>query len=531
MLAFSISAMQRWGSAVLNLFKTTFRLLAQGDGGVQYQPAAIGTSRKTTLRAKGIIGLVVLVAYVAAAGLLMAKQRERSLLIIQELESVHLRDDALTKVSTSLAHAVLVVNEAHFDVQATPRLDNLVVSVEAVQAGLQPLQPDYPSLARFAGFLERNIASQSAPPARAALLDLRDNLHALVVELDTITRAVRQQGKTLSDNYRLAYDAMTVIAISMGLAGFVLFGGLSALFFSRLAWDLTTLEQRARQVVRGYRGEPLRVTRNDEVGGLMNAVNQMQFDLRSRERQLEMVRQQRFHQEKMAAVGSLAASIAHEINNPIAAITGAAQEMRAAQPHSHPHGGAPSLPELILEQAQRIARITRQISDLAAPQSAQAQWMDLNGLLRRICNFVSYDQRLRGTDIDLDLDSQLPAIHGVPDELSQIALNLLLNAADAVAAPSARRGRIVLSSRVEGDTLVLAVTDNGDGMGETARAHAFDEGYTTKSEGSGLGLFICKSLVEARGGTIALNSAPGVGTTVQVRLPQQREHIIETEKG
>lgn len=509
---------------MLELVKTTFRFIAQSAGSIQYASHSGGSARKMTLRAKGIIGFVALVAYVAIAGLLIAKQREAFLQIIQELEQVHLRDDALTKASTTLAHAVLEVNEAHYQAQAAPRFDSLAVTIEAAQADLQPLLPDYASLARSKDRIDSNLIALRALPTRAGLLDLRDSLHALVGELDMLTGGVRERRKKLSDGYRMVYDSMTVTAVIMGLAGFILFGGITALFFSRLAWDLNTLERRARQVVRGYRGEPLRVTRNDEVGGLMNAVNQMQSDLRNRERQLEMSRQQRFHQEKMAAVGSLAASIAHEINNPIAAITGVAQEMRTAQQQ-----GTPGLADLILEHAQRIARITRQVSDLAAPQSAHLQWVDVNGLARRTCNFVCYDQRLRGVEIDLELDSQLPAYYGVPDEISQIVMNLLLNAADAVAVVTGRRPRIVLSTRAEDGDLVLAVSDNGAGMSEATRVHAFDEGYTTKPNGSGLGLFICKSLVEARGGAIELESTPGAGSTVRLRLPQQSETADESQ--
>jgi signal transduction histidine kinase len=520
------------GDGVLELLRTTVRFLAQGGGRIRYAPAGAGNSRNITLRMQGIIGFVALVVYVAVAGLLIAKQRNELLQIIQEVERVHLKEDALTKASSALAHAVLAVNEAYFETQATPRFGNLAVGIEAVQAGLLPLLTEYPALAIQKERVDRNVAGLRSQPARAGLLDLRDSLHTLVSELDTVTRGVREFRKKLSDSYRIVYDSITVIAVTMGLAGVILFGGLTALFFSRLAWDLKTLEQRARQVVQGYRGEPLQVTRSDEVGGLMGAVNQMQSNLRSREQQLEVARQQRFHQEKMATVGSLAAAIAHEINNPIAAISGVAQEMCSAQQQRQCRAhGAPCAPELILEQAQRIARISRQVSDLAAPQSAQAQWVDVNGLVRRICNFVSYDQRLRGVSIDLDMDSQLPAYYGVPDAVSQIIMNLLLNAADAVASPAERMAHIGLSTRFEGNALVLAVQDNGSGMSDAIRARAFDEGYTTKADGSGMGLFICKSLIETCGGTIELKSTPGIGSTVQVRLPAQSEPALEPTQG
>lgn len=516
------------GNAVLALLKTTLRFLAQSDGGVRYAPAASREARRMTLRRQGIIGFAVLVAYVAVASVMIARQREALQQNTQELERVHVKDDVLTKASSALAHVVIAVNAAYFETQAAPRVDNLAVGIEAAHASLQPVLPEYPALARVIERLDREVAGLRAVPVHASLLKVRDSLHTLVGELDTVTRGAREQRKTLSGNYRIINDSITVIAATMGLAGVILFGGLMALFFSRLVWDLNTLERRARQIVQGYRGAPLPVTRHDEVGGLMSAVNQMQSDLRSREQQLEVVRQQRFHQEKMATVGSLAASIAHEINNPIAAISGVAQEMCCAerQRMCRAHG-APCTPELILEQAQRIARITRQVSDLAGPQSAHRQWVDVNGLARRICNFVAYDQRMRGVAIDLDLDGQLPAYYGVPDEVSQIMMNLLLNAADAVATLTERKAQIALCSRFEDGALVLTVRDNGHGMAASTRARAFEEGFTTKTNGSGMGLFICKSLAEARGGTIALTSVSGMGSTVQVRLPEQAETALE----
>jgi hypothetical protein len=271
-------------------FKTVSRFVAQGAGGHYDDPAVASQPHELTLRRQGLIGFVVLVAYVVFAGLLIAQQREALLRIVQDLEAVYARDDALTRASSSLAYAVLAVNEAYAQALVTPRADTIAVDVEAVQAGLQGLSADYPQLSRFLVQLGANVAALRAQPARATLLELRDNLHALVGALDGLTRGVRDRRKSLSDGYRVGYDSMAVIALSLGLAGVILFGGLTALFFTRLAWDLNTLEARAREVVRGYRGEPLRVTRRDEVGGLMQAVNQMQSDLRSREQQLEVVR-------------------------------------------------------------------------------------------------------------------------------------------------------------------------------------------------------------------------------------------------
>ena len=473
-----------------------------------------------SLRAKAFIGFVLLVVYVAMAGLLIAQQRDKLFRTINELEQAYAQEEVLTKANASLMHAILSVNNAHYVVDAARGFESVALDVEAVQAGLQDLVLDHPALSKSKDRLIAHISTMRTAPERAYLLDVRESLHGLVSELDTLTNGVRERKKNLANSYRLAHDATTVIASTAGLVGVVLFGSLVALFFSRLAWDINKLEARARQVIQGYRGTSLQVTRTDELGELMKAVNQMQSDLRSREQQLELARQRHFHQERMAMAGSLAAAIAHEINNPLAAIVGAAGEMSKVQQLRACRAlGMPCSPELIVEQTERIARITRQLSDLTAPSSAEAQLIDINGLLRRTCNLLGYDRRLRGVDINLDLDSQLPAVHAVPDEITQIAMNLLLNAADACALSD--KPRIDVSTRIADDGVVLAIGDSGCGMSEANCARAFDEGYTTKLDGHGIGLFLCKSLLESRGGKIDLTSRLGEGTQVTVRLSLQ----------
>jgi signal transduction histidine kinase len=299
-------------------------------------------------------------------------------------------------------------------------------------------------------------------------------------------------------------------------------------FFNRLARDIRALEARAADVVSGYNGAPLDITRRDEVGGLMQAVNRMQREIRHREQQMDMSRQQRFHHEKMAAIGSLAAAVAHEINNPIAAITGIARCMSDAKitcPGAELIGCSP---ELILEHAQRIASITRQVAELTAPHSPEPELLDLNALVTNTCNFISYDQRFGGINLVFALDHDLPAINAVADHLTQVLMNLLINAADALDGVTGRKPTIrVVTGTVDGEVL-MKVSDNGCGMDRAVLSQAFNDSFTTKppGKGSGLGLFLCKTLVEQRGGRIELESTPGVGTTAQICLPLQHQHQI-----
>ena len=137
----------------------------------------------------------------------------------------------------------------------------------------------------------------------------------------------------------------------------------------------------------------------------MDSVNRMQAILRKREQELEVTRQQRFHQEKMAAVGSLAAAVAHEINNPIAAIQGVAESIRGnCEDQDCGNLGRNCHPDMILEHTRRIAQITRQLGDLTSRRSGDPEWVDVNNLLRSTVNFLSFDRRLRHARVETVLD-------------------------------------------------------------------------------------------------------------------------------
>jgi signal transduction histidine kinase len=265
----------------------------------------------------------------------------------------------------------------------------------------------------------------------------------------------------------------------------------------------------------------------------MDAINRMQRELRERETRLEMSRQQQLHKEKMAAVGSLASAIAHEINNPIMAIAGVAQAIAEPGPRDPDDSddNDSRRAELILEHTRRIAQITRQISEFSLPQSAEPQLVDLNGLIRNTCNFIRFDKRFRRIDIKLDLDNQLPAIHAVADHMTQVVINLLVNAADALEAIIDRRPELRVATCRRGERVEIAVVDNGVGMdGETLR-HACDEFFTTKArgKGSGLGLFLCKTLVEQDRGDLSIKSEPGIGTQVIISFPTDADDANNEE--
>lgn len=476
---------------------------------------------QVSLRTKGIIAFIVALLYVLVIGITMAQQRAALRATVEQQSILYPVEEALGRVNSSLAYAILKVNEAYSAPDTRATADSIALDLGAVQAGLQELTERYPLMQPWIVRLDQGSAAIRSEWGNNRLIELRDNLHELVIQLDGVTKEVRSQQQALTKNFGEIYNSITLTAVVMGLAGALIFGGVVVRFFSLLVGDIRKLQARAQEVVTGYRGKPIPITRHDELGALTESVNRMQAELRERERQLEIARQQRFHHEKMAAIGSLAATIAHEVNNPIAAISGVAeaiQDNRLARMCT----GAGCRPEFILEQTHRISLITRQLAEMTTPYSPEPQSLDLNALVRRTCAFLHYDKRFGKLEFRLDLDPDVPSISAVADHLTQVLMNLLINAADATCDMAGREASISVETRSNSREVVLVVEDNGCGMDAATRARAFDEAFTTKppGRGSGIGLFMCRSLVEAEGGRIELDSTPGRGTRVTVSLPR-----------
>ncbi len=484
-----------------------------------------------TLRRKGVVAFLIVVVYLVTMGVLVSHQRMKLNNLVDAFEQLHGTEEALTRVKTSLAHGMLVVHDAWFAGDPAAH-EPVLLDLEAIQSGLNGLRPAYPTVASSIAAIASAADELRRGADRTRLLDVRAVFHGLVAELDGFERDLLARKQALADDYRFAYQNVTWIGTVMGLLGMAVLGAVGAVFFRRLSSDLRALQGRATQIVDGYRGAPLQLGRDDEVSDLALAINRMQSGLREREQQLEFGRQQRFHQEKMATVGSLAAAIAHEINNPIAAIHGVAEAVNARCAQSQcDHFGHGCEPGLILQHTQRIAGITRQLSQMAFRQSAQVELLDLNTLVRSTTSLISYDKRMRGIALALDLDTQIPAVEGVPDHLTQVLINLLLNAADALDIVAGRPRTITVGTRLRQGAVELVVADNGCGMTPDVLSRAFEEAFTTKARGAGtgIGLFMCKALINQGGGSIDIESAPNQGTTVTVRLSGEEVPAAEQE--
>jgi two-component system NtrC family sensor kinase len=222
------------------------------------------------------------------------------------------------------------------------------------------------------------------------------------------------------------------------------------------------------------------------------------------------------HTEKMAAVGQLVSGVAHEVNNPLAAILGFT-DLLLENPEV-PRSAHEEL-KIILKEAQRTKTIIQNLLSFARRQPSQREAVQINSVLQQTLQLRAYDFANHGIEIVERLDANLPAVIGDAHELQQVFLNILNNAYDAVQ-ETGRPGRIEIKTARTGEHVEVHFRDNGPGIGEQERI--FEPFFTTKEvgKGTGLGLSICYGIVRAhRGDIICSNNVDGNGSTFVVRLP------------
>ena len=225
-------------------------------------------------------------------------------------------------------------------------------------------------------------------------------------------------------------------------------------------------------------------------------------------------------QTRLAALGTMAAGLAHEIRNPLAGIKGAAQYLEGdARPDE-----VPAFLKVIVDETDRLDTVVTQFLAYARPFQIHAEASDTNALVRQVVDLVRAEGIVDTVDLEVELAPGLPPINLDPDKLRQIMLNLVKNALQAVGQSGAvivRTGLGTLTAPPHRGkpAFVATVTDTGVGIAAEHLEKLFIPFFTTKPAGTGLGLAICRRLVEAHGGEIAVQSRQGEGSTFTVRLP------------
>ncbi len=242
-------------------------------------------------------------------------------------------------------------------------------------------------------------------------------------------------------------------------------------------------------------------------------------DLQSRMEELQRTQESLVESAKLAAVGELAASVAHEINTPLMVILGNSNLLLRQLPSNSPASAKVSIIEM---EAHRAGKIVRDLLNFARKREPKREQLSAHDVLDRAIDLLGPRLALAHVEVERVFDLSLPAIAGDRDQLTQVFLNLITNAMDAMETG----GRVVLQTGIhqgdDGRTMVsVSVSDTGHGIPPEHRARIFEPFYTTKSEGrgTGLGLSVSLGILQMHGGSIEVDSKVGHGTTMRVTVP------------
>lgn len=236
-----------------------------------------------------------------------------------------------------------------------------------------------------------------------------------------------------------------------------------------------------------------------------------------RQSRLHMQEQLR-HSERLAALGSMAAGIAHEVRNPLGAIKGLARFFQEISPA---HSEAQRMAGIMNTEVRRLDKVVCDMLDFAKQDHLRPQAVALDSLVQRVSRLIQPDIQAHNVTFIAHVPQPAPLLYMDADRMTQVLLNLCCNSLQALQQSTPAAGLLELRYTEETDALVLEVRDNGPGMSEETRTQAFSPYFTTRAEGTGLGLCIVHKIVAAHGASITLNSAVGTGTSVYIRLPRR----------
>lgn len=266
-----------------------------------------------------------------------------------------------------------------------------------------------------------------------------------------------------------------------------------------LSKPLRELTEMALDVSRGNYGAESRVMSNDELGVLASSFNTMSRKMAADIARLKEINQVMIRSEKLATAGALATSVAHEVNNPLAAISSLVQSLLIRETEERNRETL----RIIFSQITRISAVLRDLMEFARPKLPEPRPTDLNQVIQKSLELAGYDKRFKKLRIETELNGNLPNLKLDGDRLQQVILNLLLNARDAIG-DERNDGAIRISTTSTEGRIVVEIHDNGTGIPEENLPLIFDPFFTTKTkgQGTGLGLAVCLNIVTALGGTI-----------------------------
>src|SRR5438552_14877361 len=261
----------------------------------------------------------------------------------------------------------------------------------------------------------------------------------------------------------------------------------------------------------------------DEHGNILETIG-VTLDVSAQKQaalQLQVQREEMAHRNRVALMGEMTASFAHELNQPLTAIANSASAARRFLEHGNTD---PVLLQQLLQDmvadSRRAGEVIRGIRSLVRKETSVHTLLNLNSVISDTVRLVSSDVLNRESVVTTELDPHLPQVQAALVQIQQVLLNLIINALDAVEQLAPPQRRIIISTRSDkGDVAEVSVRDFGVGLPKDHPDKVFDHFFSTKQKGMGMGLAIVRSIVEAHGGTITAENVPDRGARMVVRLP------------
>lgn len=324
-------------------------------------------------------------------------------------------------------------------------------------------------------------------------------------------------GKQIADFRAISFASMILTVIGVGVT-------LSVLLALLVTKPLQRLERRMKASAEYVRtlhpdadleltGAVVPVEVEYEVGKVAESFNELLSVLERSHREIQRLHNADMERAaKMATIGELASSIAHEIRNPLAGILGAVEVISEDLAEDHPKR---AVTDMIKSEIQRLNRTLTNLLSFARPRPLDFKRTHIDAVAEKAIAFVRERAARQRVDLTYEAARNLPEVIADEDGIMQVVMNILLNALDAMP----EGGPLSLTLVSEAREVKLVIRDNGPGMSEQALASLFKPFFTTKVKGTGLGLAISKRIIDSHHGTFAVASLPGSGTTVTITLP------------
>ena len=481
------------------------------------------TGLTQSLKHKGYLFNILLLSYIVFIIVFALSQRDQPLQQLEQYQKIQRAQEALLQADLAAFHIVTVLFS---DVSQADRV-NVVGYFSSLKQQYINLQRWFPEQADTFKTLVDSIPSTVGHPSEDNLRKIQFHLARSKSELDRLMKVNQERLARLVSEYQERNESMVITILSLGIIGLVILGGLISLFLNHLRKDIELLHQRTSEIVQGYRGEPLAVYRNDEVGELTRGVNYMANALAEREQALEIQHNKASFVEKMVAIDSLAAGIAHEIGNPVASISGLVDLIKSDGLNRLSEESKQNL-ETVLEYSDTLVRLTRELSELDTQKGDEFEWIDLNQQISSTCNLFHYDKRWSTVKMDIQLDHSIPAVYASVNQITQLINYILENAMYAV--KECAEPGVTVSTQLQGsEHILIRFSDNGTGMSQEVLDHVFDPFFSTKpvGQGTGLGLAICWAIVKNHYGIIRADSGDSGGSEISILLPFNGQESAE----